>query len=58
MGETDRELMNEDDTQSFEALELRLKTPMRPTTKSKVYLENLYMKMIYGTGTVRYGTEF
>jgi hypothetical protein len=36
MGPADRELMDEDDTQSFEALELRLKTPMRPVPKSRV----------------------
>ena len=36
MGEGDRELMNEDDTQSFEALELRLRTPMRAVAKSRV----------------------
>jgi hypothetical protein len=35
-GPADRELMDEDDTQSFEALELRLKTPMRPVPKSRV----------------------
>jgi hypothetical protein len=36
MGPADRELMDEDDTQSFEALELRLKTPIRPVPKSRV----------------------
>ncbi len=36
MGPKDRELMDEDDTQSFEALELRLKTPMRPVPKPRV----------------------
>ena len=38
MGPTDKELMEEDSTLSFEALEARLRTPLRPVAKSRVGL--------------------
>ena len=46
MGEGDRELMNEDDTQSFEALELRLRTPMRAVAKSRVCMSFVFSTML------------
>ena len=60
MGPADRELMDEDDTQSFEALELRLKTPMRPVPKSRVganTLKPVLKWMDSGVGSKSKGTN-
>ena len=40
MGEQDKELVNEDDTGSFEALERRMKTPLRITTAARFKQDN------------------
>ncbi len=36
MGVADRELLEDDNTESFEALEMRLRTPVRPTVRPRV----------------------
>lgn len=47
MGVADRELLEDDNTESFEALEMRLRTPVRPTMRPLVCVHLYFAKSIY-----------